>query len=56
LLPDKPWEPAESLSAAPPTIDIPPLDTLAADAAYFRAIDKAPLHGGLLNGLKDYYR
>ena len=56
VLPDKPWEPAESLAAAPPTTDIPPLDTLAADAAYFRAIEQAPLHGGILDGLVEYYR
>ncbi|HEX3318154.1 MAG TPA: amidohydrolase family protein [Solirubrobacteraceae bacterium] len=56
VLPDKPWEPAEAPAAAPPTTEIPPLDTLAADAAYFRAIEQAPLHGGLLDGLRDYYR
>jgi hypothetical protein len=36
-------------------VRIPPLDTLVHDAAYFRAIERAPLHGGLLDGLRAYY-
>ena len=37
---------------------IPPLDSLSHDAAFFRNLepDRAPILGGLLNGLKDYYR
>jgi hypothetical protein len=36
-------------------VHIPPLDSLAHDAAYFRAVAASPLHGGLLDGVKDYY-
>ena len=58
LLPDKPWDEPDLLAAAPPAVAgrVPPLDSLAADAAYFRAIEASPLHGGLLDGLRDYYR
>jgi 5-methylthioadenosine/S-adenosylhomocysteine deaminase len=37
---------------------IPPIDSLAHDAAFFRNLepDRAPILGGLLEGLKDYYR
>jgi 5-methylthioadenosine/S-adenosylhomocysteine deaminase len=39
-------------------VKMPPLDTLRHDAAFFRALkpDKAPILGGLLDGLSDYYR
>jgi 5-methylthioadenosine/S-adenosylhomocysteine deaminase len=57
LLPDKPWDEPEGLTVAPAVADhVPPLDSLAADAAYFDAIERSPLHGGLLDGLRDYYR
>jgi hypothetical protein len=57
LLPDKPWDEPEGLAAAQAIADhLPPLDTLAADTAYFDAIEHSPLHGGLLDGLRDYYR
>jgi hypothetical protein len=58
LLPDKPWDEPDLLAAAPPPVagNVPPLDSLAADAAYFKAIEASPLHGGLLDGLRDYYR
>jgi 5-methylthioadenosine/S-adenosylhomocysteine deaminase len=58
LLPDKPWDEPESLALAAPAIaeEIPPLDTLAHDAAYFKAVERASLHGGLLDGVRDYYR
>jgi hypothetical protein len=57
LLPDKPWDEPEALGAAPAVADhVPPLDSLTADAAYFDAIERSPLHGGLLDGLHDYYR
>jgi 5-methylthioadenosine/S-adenosylhomocysteine deaminase len=58
LLPDKPWDEPELLAAEMPTMaeKVPPLDSLAADAAYFRAIEASPLHGGILNGLVEYYR
>jgi hypothetical protein len=40
------------------TVKMPPLDTFRHDAAFFRALedDKAPILGGLLDGLRDYYR
>ena len=58
LLPDKPWDEPDLLAAAPPPVagKVPPLDSLAADAAYFKAIEASPLHGGLLDGLAAYYR
>ena len=57
LLPDKPWDEPEALSAAPAIADhVPPLDSLATDSAYFDAIARSPLHGGLLDGLHEYYR
>jgi hypothetical protein len=36
---------------------IPPIDSLAHDAAYLRNLrpDRAPILGGLLDGLHDYY-
>jgi len=57
LLPDKPWDEPDLLAAAPPPAagKVPPLDSLAADAAYFKAIEASPLHGGLLDGLRQYY-
>ena len=57
LLPDKPWDEPDQLAAAPPPAagKVPPLDSLAADAAYFKAIEASPLHGGLLDGLREYY-
>jgi 5-methylthioadenosine/S-adenosylhomocysteine deaminase len=39
-------------------VKMPPLDTLRHDAVFFRALkpSKAPILGGLLDGLSDYYR
>lgn len=37
------------------TVRIPPLDSLVHDGAYFDAIKRSPLHGGKLDGLRDYY-
>jgi 5-methylthioadenosine/S-adenosylhomocysteine deaminase len=36
-------------------VPIPPLDSLAHDAAYFAAVAKETLHGGQLDGLSSYY-
>jgi 5-methylthioadenosine/S-adenosylhomocysteine deaminase len=53
---DKPWDsPAITGEPVPVTVRIPPLDPLAHDAAYFDAIGRSPIHGGLLAGLRDYY-
>jgi hypothetical protein len=38
------------------TVSIPPLDPLTHRAAYFNAIERSPLHGGLLDGRRGYYR
>ena len=39
----------------PVTVRIPPLDPLVHDDAYFKAIEASPLHGGLLDPVRDYY-
>ena len=38
------------------TVAIPPLDSLTHDAADFQAVKDNPLHGGLLDPVRDYYR
>jgi 5-methylthioadenosine/S-adenosylhomocysteine deaminase len=54
---DKPWDdPAITGRPVPVTVRIPPPDSLHHDAAYFRAVARAPVHGGTLDGLVDYYR
>jgi 5-methylthioadenosine/S-adenosylhomocysteine deaminase len=53
---DKPWDDPEATGEpVPVTVRIPPLDSLVHDATYFRAVKRAPLHGGLLDGLRSYY-
>ena len=39
----------------PVTVRIPPLDSLVHDAAYFRAVERAPLHGDLLDAFRSNY-
>lgn len=54
---DKPWDdPAVTGKPVPIAVQIPPLDSLTHDAAYFRAVKRAKLHGGLLDGLAAYYK
>jgi 5-methylthioadenosine/S-adenosylhomocysteine deaminase len=54
---DKPWDNPEATGEpVPVTVRIPPLDPLTHGAAYFNAIERSPLHGGLLDGLRGYYR
>jgi 5-methylthioadenosine/S-adenosylhomocysteine deaminase len=59
LMADKPWDDPKTTGAEvkilPQDVHIPPLDSLTHDAAYFRAVAASPLHGGLLDGVKDYY-
>jgi len=53
---DKPWDdPSHTGKEVPVTVEIPPLDPLSYDAAYFAAIERSPLHGGLLDPVRDYY-
>ena len=53
---DKPWDdPDVTGKPVPIDVRIPPLDPLPHNAAYFRAISRSPLHGGLLDGLREYY-
>jgi 5-methylthioadenosine/S-adenosylhomocysteine deaminase len=53
---DKPRDDPEATGKpVPVTVRIPPLDSLVHDATYFRAVKRAPLHGGLLDGLRSYY-
>ena len=50
LMTDKPWDdPSQTGKEVPVTVEIPPLDSLTHDAAYFRAVKNSPLHGGLLD-------
>jgi hypothetical protein len=53
---DKPWDDPD-VTGKPAAVDvrIPPLDSLTHEGAYFRAVNKARLHGGLLDGLRQYY-
>jgi len=37
-------------------VALPEPDALTHDAAFFRNIERRGFHGGLLNGLRDYYR
>ena len=53
---DMPWD--EVADRAPldlSRVRIGPIDSLAHDAAFFAAIERAPAHGGRLDGLKEYY-
>ncbi|MGB9378848.1 MAG: amidohydrolase family protein [Mycobacteriales bacterium] len=58
LLPDLPArDPDGSVagpSSPPQPVDIPPLQRLAPDRAWFDAVDRNPFHGGLLSGLRKY--
>ena len=53
---DKPWDDPD-VTGKPVAVDvrIPPLDSLTHDRAYFASIEKAQLHGALLDGLRTYY-
>ena len=56
LMTDKPWDdPSHTGKAVPITVEIPPLDSLTHDAAYFKAVKANPLHGGTLDPLASYY-
>jgi 5-methylthioadenosine/S-adenosylhomocysteine deaminase len=60
LRPDKPWDDPQELGnehllAAVAQAEIPPIDTLTPDAAYFAAIAAEKIHAGQLDGLASYY-
>jgi 5-methylthioadenosine/S-adenosylhomocysteine deaminase len=59
LMTDKPWDnpkvTGKEVPILPQVVRIPPLDTLVHDRPYFDAVAASPLHGGLLNGVRDYY-
>ena len=59
LMTDKPWDDpkvtGKEVKILPQVVRIPQLDTLVHDKAFFDAVDASPLHGGLLNGVRDYY-
>ena len=59
LMTDKPWDNPKvtnkPVPILPKVVRIPPLDSLVHDTAYFKAVAASPLHGGLLDGVRDYY-
>jgi hypothetical protein len=59
LMADKPWDDpkatGDEVKILPQDVHIPPLDSLTHDAAYFKAVAASPLHGGLLDGVREYY-
>lgn len=55
--PEKPFDLGIRLDAPTlETVPIPAPDALVHGGVYFKAIERAGFHGGLLNGLRDYYR
>lgn len=57
LMTDKPWDdPSQTKKEVPVTVEIPPLDSLTHDAAYFQAVKASPIHGGLLDPVAAYYK
>ena len=57
LMTDKPWDdPSHTKHEVPVTVEIPPLDPLTHDAAYFQAVKASPIHGGLLDPVANYYK
>jgi hypothetical protein len=59
LMTDKPWDnpkiTGRPVKILPQVVRIPPLDSLVHDKQYFDAVEASPLHGGLLDGVRDYY-
>jgi cytosine/adenosine deaminase-related metal-dependent hydrolase len=52
LMTDKDDPTGEEISV---TVDIPPLDPLNHNSAYFKAVEASPLHGGALDPIRSYY-
>ena len=56
LMTDKPWDnPQITGQEVPVAVQIPPPDALVPNGDYFEAVKRSPLHGGMLDGLRDYY-
>jgi hypothetical protein len=56
LMTDKPWdEGLHTGKEVPVTVRIPPLDRLVPDTSYFDAIAASPIHGGVLDAIRDDY-
>jgi hypothetical protein len=59
LMTDKPWDDpkqtGKEVPILPTVVRIPKPDSLTHDTAYFKAVAASPLHGGLLDGVRDYY-
>ena len=57
IQPEKPWDAKVKLDApALGDVALPEPDALTHDAAFFRNIERRGFHGGVLDGLRDYYR
>lgn len=56
LLPDKPWDAEDPEDVGLAAATEGRVDSLTHDSAYFQAIDRASIHGGLLDGLHNYYQ
>jgi 5-methylthioadenosine/S-adenosylhomocysteine deaminase len=57
LITDKPWDdPTVTNEEIDIFVRIPPLDPLLHDTAFFRGVERHPVHGGRLNALREYYR
>jgi hypothetical protein len=52
---DMPWDEADRAPLDLRQVHIGPIDSLAHDDAFFAAIDRNPLHGGRLDGVRSYY-
>jgi 5-methylthioadenosine/S-adenosylhomocysteine deaminase len=56
LMTDKPWDdPSVTGKPVPVTVRIPPLDPLSPNASYFDAIAASPIHGGVLDAIRQDY-
>jgi 5-methylthioadenosine/S-adenosylhomocysteine deaminase len=57
LITDKPWDdPTVTKKEVDILVRIPPLDPLPHNAAFFREVERHPVHGGRLDAVAGYYR
>jgi cytosine/adenosine deaminase-related metal-dependent hydrolase len=54
LMSDKPWDDPTG-KEVPIDVEIPPLDSLTHDTAYFKAVENSTIHGHQLDPLRAYY-